>query len=189
MRQPYAVAELGNVGTATRHLKQTIMGTPKGMRAVQLPLNETDAIHVYSDDEHIWIQLRRAVPTEHDIGSPSFKTALCLAPRTAHKLGSELLKLAERNKAKQKIKTPVPTNGARKQASGKPKAPQNDAAFCPRCRTTPTIEHDGRQWCSHCGKFTTGRTSYPLPPPKTQKPAKKPVIVDLISSARNAQPE
>ena len=162
------------------------MATPKGMRAVQLPVNETDAVHVYSDDQHIWIQLRRAVPTEHDIGSPSFKTALCLAPSTAHKLGSELLKLAERNKSKQKTKTTTPPNGAAKQAPAKAKAPQNDAALCPRCRSTPTIEHEGRQWCSHCGAFTTDRTSYPLPAAKTQKPPKKRIVVDLISNARNA---
>ena len=157
------------------------MATPKGMRAVQLPVSGTDAVHVYSDDQHIWIQLRRAVPTEHDIGSPSFKIALCLTPSTAHKLGSELLKLAERNKANQRTKTAAPPDGTVKQAPTKPKAPKNDAALCPRCRTTPTIEHEGRQWCSHCGAFTTGRTSYPPPPAKTQKPPKKPVVVDLIS--------
>jgi hypothetical protein len=81
------------------------MATPKGMRAVQLPVNATDAVHVYSDEQHIWLQLRRAVPTEHDIGRSSFKVALCLAPGTAHKLGLELLNLAERNKGNQKTKS------------------------------------------------------------------------------------
>jgi ribosomal protein S27AE len=161
------------------------MATPKGMRAVQLAVNATDAVHVYSNDQHIWIQLRRAVPTEHDIGTPSFKTALCLAPDTAHKLGLELLKLAERNKDKQKSKTAASPSGAAKQSPAKPKAPQKDVAICPRCRTTPTIEHDGRQWCSNCGAFTTGRTSYPPPPAKAKKPSKKKVVVDLISNARN----
>lgn len=80
------------------------MATPKGMRAVQLPVNATDAVHVYSDDQHIWLQLRRDVPTDQDIGRCSFKTALCLTPGTAHKLGLELLNLAERNKEKQKAK-------------------------------------------------------------------------------------
>ncbi len=84
------------------------MATPKGMRAVQLPVNSTDAVHVYSDEQHIWIQLRRDVPTEHDIGRPSFKAALCLTPGTAHKLGLELLNIAERNKDKQKAKNPNP---------------------------------------------------------------------------------
>lgn len=78
------------------------MATPKGMRAVRLPVNGTDAVHVYSDDNHIWLQVRRDVPTEHDIGRSSFKTALCLTPGTAHKLGLELLNIAERNKVKQK---------------------------------------------------------------------------------------
>lgn len=84
------------------------MATPKGMRAVRLPVNGSDSIHVYSDDQHIWLQLRRDVPTEHDISRPSFKTALCVTPGTAHKLGLELLNLAERNKDKQKAKLPLP---------------------------------------------------------------------------------
>ena len=84
------------------------MATPKGMRAVQLPVNSTDAVHVYSDEQHIWIQLRRDVPTEHDIGRSSFKAALCLTPGTASKLGLELLNIAERNKDKQKAKQPPP---------------------------------------------------------------------------------
>ena len=160
------------------------MAPPKGMRAVQLPVNETDAVHIYSDDQHIWIQLRRAVPTEHDIGSPSFKTALCLTPITAHKLGSELLKLAERNKVKQKAKSAAPPSAARKHTPAKPNASRNEVTLCPRCQTTPTVEHEGRQWCSQCAVFTTGRLSYPKPPAKTPKPQKKPAIVDLISNSR-----
>ena len=81
------------------------MATPKGMRAVRLPVNGTDSVHVYSDDQHIWLQLRRKVPTERDIGRPSFKAALCLTPGTARKLGSELLKIAQRNEGKLKAKT------------------------------------------------------------------------------------
>jgi hypothetical protein len=76
------------------------MATPKGMRAVRLPVNGTDAVHVYSDDRRIWLQLRRKIPTEREIGSPSFKAALCLTPGTAHKLGAELLKIAKRNNDK-----------------------------------------------------------------------------------------
>ena len=90
------------------------MATPQGMRAVQLPVNTTDAIHVYSDDNCIWLQLRRSVPTEQDINRPSFKVALCLQPGTAHKLGLELLNVAERNKDKQKAKQP---SAKRKSAS------------------------------------------------------------------------
>ena len=101
------------------------MATPKGMRAVQLPVNETDAVHIYSDDHHIWLQLRRYVPTEREIGRPSFKVALCLTPGTAHKLGLELLNVAERNKDKQKAKIAATTpNAASKQPAAKPKQPQ-----------------------------------------------------------------
>ena len=90
----------------SHHDTQNYMATPKGMRAVRLPVNSTDAVHVYSDEQHIWIQLRRDVPTEQDIGRPSFKTALCLTHGTAHKLGLELLNVAARNKDKQKAKNP-----------------------------------------------------------------------------------
>jgi hypothetical protein len=100
------------------------MSTPKGMRAVTLPVNASDAVHVYSDDQHIWLQLRRNVPTQQDIGRPSFKTAFCLTTGTAQRLGSELLKIAERNKDKQKKKaasTAVPTV---KPQQAKPKSAQ-----------------------------------------------------------------
>lgn len=92
------------------------MATPKGMRAVQLPVNATDVIHVYSDDSHIWLQLRRDVPTDQDIGRSSFKVALCMQPGTAHKLGLELMNIAERNKEKSKAKAATP------QKASKPKA-------------------------------------------------------------------
>ena len=94
------------------------MTTPKGMRATQYPVNSSDAIHVYSDANHIWIQLRRNVPTELDIGRTSFKVALCVQPGTAHKLGLELMNIAEKNKAQMKAKA-VP-GGASKTL--KPKA-------------------------------------------------------------------
>jgi hypothetical protein len=80
------------------------MATPKGMRAVQLPVNGSDAIYVYSDDNHIWLQLRRDIPTEQDIGRSSFKIAICMQPGTAHKLGLELMNIAERNKERSKAK-------------------------------------------------------------------------------------
>lgn len=83
------------------------MANPKGMRATVLPVNARDAVHVYSDNQHIWLQLRRDVPTEADIGRSSFKVALCLTPGTARKLGLELLNIAERNSTKQKPKTGV----------------------------------------------------------------------------------
>jgi hypothetical protein len=81
------------------------MATPKGMRAQQFPVNPSDMIHVYSDAGHIWLQIRRDVPTEQDIGRSSFKVALCLQPGTAHKLGLELMNIAERNREKLKAKS------------------------------------------------------------------------------------
>jgi hypothetical protein len=107
------------------------MATPKGMRSVQLPVNATDAVHVYSDEQHIWLQLRRDVPTEQDIGRPTFKVALCLTPGTAHKLGLELLNVAERNKDKQKAKIAAATPPGAKQPAAKPKQPQ------PKQQTSP----------------------------------------------------
>ena len=83
------------------------MATPKGMRAVQYPVNATDAVHVYSDENHIWLQLRRDVPTDQDIGRPSFKIALCLQPGTAHKLGLELMNIADKNKSRMNAKAPA----------------------------------------------------------------------------------
>ena len=80
------------------------MATPKGVRAQQFSVNATDNVHVYSDDTHIWLQLRRDVPTDQDIGRSSFKVALCLTPGTAHKLGLELINIADKNKEKQKAK-------------------------------------------------------------------------------------
>jgi hypothetical protein len=89
------------------------VATPKGMRAQQFLVNASDAIHVYSDDGHIWLQIRRDVPTEQDIGRSSFKVALCLQPGTAHKLGLELMNIAERNKEKLKAKAVAGTKAAK----------------------------------------------------------------------------
>lgn len=82
-----------------------IVATPKGIRAQQFPVNASDAIHVYSDDGHIWLQIRRHVPSEQDIGRVSFKVALCLQPGTAQKRGLELMNIAQRNKEKLKAKS------------------------------------------------------------------------------------
>jgi hypothetical protein len=90
------------------------------MRAQQYPVNSSDAVHVYSDDTHIWLQLRRDVPTEDDIGRSSFKVALCLQPGTAQKLGLELMNIATRNaeklKAKAKASAPAKTQKAKTSA-------------------------------------------------------------------------
>jgi hypothetical protein len=91
------------------------------MRVQQLPVNASDAIHLYSDDNHIWLQIRRNVPTEQDIGRSSFKVALCLQPGTAEKLGLELMNIAARNKEKLKAKSAA---GA-KAPKAKPGSAQN----------------------------------------------------------------
>ena len=83
------------------------MATPKGMRAIQFPVNGSDSIHIYSDATHIWIQLRRDVPTEQDIGRSSFKVALCMQAGTAQKLGLELMNLAAKRQAKTKVAAPA----------------------------------------------------------------------------------
>ena len=67
------------------------MATPKGMRSKVFPLNDTDAVHVYSDPSVIWLQLRREHPTETGIGVTSFKTSLKLTPMQAIGIAGELL--------------------------------------------------------------------------------------------------
>jgi hypothetical protein len=79
---------------------------PKGMRTVQIPLANGDAIHVYSDECHIWLQLRRAIPTEQDIARPSFKVAFDLSSASALALAGELLTAASRRTSNQKAKNP-----------------------------------------------------------------------------------
>ena len=74
------------------------MATPKGMRAQPFPVNDTDAVNVYSDDTHIWVRLRRDVATDLDIGRTSFKFATYLQPGTVHEPGLELTNVADRNR-------------------------------------------------------------------------------------------
>lgn len=54
------------------------------------------AVHIYSDVQHIWLQLRRDVPTAQDIAKPSFKVALTLTPEQAIAIAGELLTAATR---------------------------------------------------------------------------------------------
>lgn len=72
------------------------MPAPKGMRFVPFSIGRTDAVHIYSNNEQIWLQLRRDIPTEQDIGKPSFKTALSLTPEQAIAIAGELLTAATR---------------------------------------------------------------------------------------------
>jgi len=70
------------------------MSTPKGTRCRKITLAADGCIHVYSNDDQLVIQLRRTVPTEDDILSPSFKIAVPLRPNEALELASELLAVA-----------------------------------------------------------------------------------------------
>ena len=72
------------------------MPAPKGMRFVPFAIGSTDAVHIYSDGQRIWLQLRRAVPTEYEIGRPSFKVALGLTSEQAIAIAGELLTAATR---------------------------------------------------------------------------------------------
>jgi hypothetical protein len=86
------------------------------MRAVRFTTSTADAVHIYSDAQRIWLQLRRDVPTEHDIAKPSFKIALNLTPDQAIAIAGELLTAATRkgspqpsNAGKQPPKPKLPT--------------------------------------------------------------------------------
>jgi hypothetical protein len=68
--------------------------TPKGMRAKNIPLASGGAIHIYSDKEWFFLQLRRDMPTEKDIEQPSFKVAVALSPAEAIAVAGELLTVA-----------------------------------------------------------------------------------------------
>jgi hypothetical protein len=84
----------------------------------------SDAVHIYSDAQRIWLQLRRKVPTEHSIAKPSFKVALSLTSELATAIASELLTAARRKAAAQ--------SGGKLQPGGKqrhkPKSPPTTAA-------------------------------------------------------------
>ena len=54
------------------------------------------AVHVYSDMSRIWLQVRRCIPTQDDIGTPSFKVAVGLTKNQAIAIAGELLAAATR---------------------------------------------------------------------------------------------
>jgi hypothetical protein len=92
------------------------MSAPKGMRFVPFKVGTNDAVHIYSDAQRIVLQLRREVPTEHDVMKPSFKVALRLTPEEAIAIAGELLTAATRKGSpqtsgtgKQSPKTKPPT--------------------------------------------------------------------------------
>lgn len=67
------------------------MTTPKNMRAQTFTLKNGGAIHTYSNDEVILLQIRRSTPTEEDILQPSVKVAVNLTQQEAIAIASELL--------------------------------------------------------------------------------------------------
>jgi aspartokinase len=87
------------------------------MRVVPVAISETDAVHIYSDPEHIWLQLRRHVPTAKTITTTSFKTTLTLTPQQAVAIANELITVAKEQSSQ--------PNGAGKQPSAaKPQPPK-----------------------------------------------------------------
>jgi hypothetical protein len=74
--------------------KEMEMSTPKGMHNRAFSLHSGGQVQVYSNAEHIYLQMRREVLTEQDILSPSFKVAVELTPAEALSLAVELLTLA-----------------------------------------------------------------------------------------------
>lgn len=94
------------------------------MRVISFPLSPTDAIHVYSNAQNVWLQLRRAVPTQQDIGKPSFKIAVSLTSAQAIAIAGELLTAATQQKTKTPAKPGSPP-AAGKQAETKPKQQQS----------------------------------------------------------------
>lgn len=87
------------------------MPAPQGVRTFHLAINDTDAVHIYSDAERVRLQLRRGVPTLQSIDAPSFKVAVTLTPKQAMALAGELLTQAARHyppEASQPVAVPEP---------------------------------------------------------------------------------
>ena len=70
------------------------MSTPKGTRCIPFHLATGESVHIYSNAQSIVLQLRKDMPTEHDVVSPSFKVAVKLKPADALKIAGELLTAA-----------------------------------------------------------------------------------------------
>jgi hypothetical protein len=102
------------------------MPAPKGTRAVQFATPGgpgSAAVHIYSDPKHIWLQLRRDVPTEQAIGTPSFKVALNLTPQQAIAIAGELFAAATRNASPPDAATAKQPQNKKKAAKTSPKSP------------------------------------------------------------------
>lgn len=100
------------------------------MRAITFSVNNTDAVHVYSDPQRIWLQLRRDVPTQQDIGKPSFKAALSLTPAQAIAIAGELLTAATRYQTTLPAPPAQSNDVAQPINHGKPWTPIEDKRLC-----------------------------------------------------------
>ncbi len=92
------------------------------------PVNSTDAVHVYSDAQHIWLQIRRSIPTQEDIGTPSFKTAINLTRDQAIAIAGELLTASTQHQSSPSPTKPAQSNGTARTPlnHGKPWTPAED---------------------------------------------------------------
>lgn len=70
------------------------MSTPKGMKCLPRTLMTGEKVLIYSDSDHIILQLRRQVPSEERLLEPSFKVAVSLTPAEAMTIASDLLNAA-----------------------------------------------------------------------------------------------
>ena len=73
------------------NLQGCFMTNPKNMRGKTFTVTNGGAVHTYSNDEVILLQIRRATPTEEEILMPSVKVAVSLSPQEALAIASELL--------------------------------------------------------------------------------------------------
>jgi hypothetical protein len=96
------------------------MPAPKGMRVFPVAISETDAVHIYSNDGHIWLQLRRNIPTARSVTTTSFKATLTLDPDQATAVATELLAAASRQ-------SPASNGAAKPSPPSRPQSPKTTA--------------------------------------------------------------
>ena len=82
------------------------MANPKGLRNRSYTLEEGGQVMVYSNQNQIFLQLRRDISTETDVFKPSFKVAVSLTLAEALDLASELLQAASSQLGKKGAKPP-----------------------------------------------------------------------------------
>lgn len=150
------------------------MPAPKGMRTVSFSINDTDAVHVYSEASKIWLQLRRNHPTAADIGITSFKTALKLTPLQAIAIAGELLTAAAQQTHKvsvvgegREVKTPLPVKAApvaKKAAkTAKKTAVPVKKAASPAQKAAFELANHGNSWTPEEDKKLINRFTSKLP--------------------------